>query len=327
MSFLQSNYYKRFCQISKNNIVIDCGHTPITMNNGKIIYGEYNARPSNSAIETLQKALEISQNLISIGKEVIINICFSDVGYKINPEIRKKLKFNLKDKKSINVMPQEYKEILEQSFNNNLLNYNLQSSNSNLACAKIKKIKKELMGLTSKKAFEKYFCYFLIKNDCTFGILSPLLINDDCEMQQGDQKLFNKLLYSHAVPHESDIQKFPLLKLKRSRFFGLYDKFDGILCPGTYLGNLCSISSSSDVISIYSRADDSNIGEKILAGAISYQHISNNSQLFFSIVNQEFSGNSENFLLENKPSLYKEKNTSEELFKFLLDRDNFKVYL
>ncbi len=71
MDILTSSAYQQFCLKSSNQILIDCGHTPISLNNEIIVFGKEKFGPSTAEIKTLNVALEVTQNLLLLGKRYI----------------------------------------------------------------------------------------------------------------------------------------------------------------------------------------------------------------------------------------------------------------
>ncbi len=296
--------YKKFQQ-SKNKIIIDCGHTPINMKDEKIILGKNGRGPSDNEIHTVKLALEISQDLHNLGKSITLNFCFSDVGFNLNPDIRQKIKSQIQTQQYI---IEEYQHLIEATSTPLQVQYNFQSSNSNIATNILKKLKKQLKKFPLKE--------FLLRDNSTFGVLSPLLLLTDS----------HSLLESHIPVHETDIIRDPLLHLKRSPFISLYDKLDGILCPGTYMGNLYSLPKDHDVIAIYSRADDKNIGEKVLGGYISLFHIAESSPNFLSIMEHANLAKKEINFLSSSDFYFSESSFTEKYSAFLNEHTNIEIY-
>lgn len=308
--------YSDFCKNSKPFVVIDCGHTAITLENEVVCFGIKKLGPSETEINTVKLALEIYKDLSSRGKKVILNFCFSDVGYKVNPEIRKKIKQIFSEKI---VLPNQYKNLIDQAGMEVRLGYSFQSVNSNTATTVIKKVKKQLHKQPVEQSIDKYECMFLLKEASTFGILSPILFT----LQENEKFMLNP----HSVIQPRDILKFPLINLKRSKFLGLYDKLEGITCAGTYMGNLCNMPEQHDTIALYSRLDDNKIGEKILAGALSYYHIVDKEKLFFSIISINKMEGKEIFFIQPTDFNYQKETFLSDVSNFISTQTNVESYI
>lgn len=237
MNFVDSPQYKKFCEQSSSSVVIDCGHTKLAMQGNKQHFGINLEDPSPSEINTLRQAIPIAYDLLDKGKKVSLNFCFSDVGHTIDPEKRIHLKKHLSAEKDLyNVLPKSYQKLLDTIKGKISLRFNLQSVNSNLASGILKKLKKKIRSKSIEHIINEYGCLFLLKDNFTFGFISSHLYNY-C-LKDNDVDLSNILLNPHISLFNKDLIKFPLVGLKKSEFIGLYDKFDGILCPATYMGNL-----------------------------------------------------------------------------------------
>ena len=139
MNLYGSEQYKQFYAQSSDHIIIDCGHTMITIKHGRLFFGKDLRGPSLSEINTVRLALEISQHLMCVGKKVALNFCFSDVGYKMKPANRLQLKTHLLNQYFLNIAPYDYSNLIKDKTGKILFYFNLQSMNSNIASTMVKK--------------------------------------------------------------------------------------------------------------------------------------------------------------------------------------------
>jgi len=313
---LESESYTQFVTKSKPNILIDCGHTAIKICDDVIYFGKDGCGPSVTEIETVKLALKIYDKLIAEGKHVALNFCYADVSYNVTPQDRIAIK-KIFSKKII--IPSEYQSILDQAGKHVSFYQNFQSVNSNIATSVLKKIKKTIVTESREQLYQKYRCAFLQKNSTTFGLFSPELVHEvGCKEDY--------LLDRYITITDRDTLEFPLINLQRSSFIGLFDKLDGIICPGTYMGNLFNMPENYDVIGIYSRSDDGKIREKILAGALSYKHLSGGSRNFMSIVNQNKAGSVEFYFLKSSSKHLTEEKFFSEVNNLLIRNQEIEWY-
>ena len=65
-----------------------------------------------------------------------------------------------------------------------------------------------------------------------------------------------------------DLVNCPFLNVKKLGIIHVYSKSSGILCPGTYAGQMLALPPQADRIAIYSRDDDETIAEKVIRGIV-----------------------------------------------------------
>lgn len=259
--------FEEYAHKAKERVVIDAGHTVIGNHEREYFFGKNREGPSESEIFTLHQGLIAAEKLIQFGKQPVLHLCFSDTSKNFtNLQARQELKKWILNEKIIDILPKSYRELIHQ-YQDVSVQYTLQTQLSNVATAKFKKLKKKIKSIRDPKAvFEKTGAIFVsdVSKD-TFGLLHPFLFDytEEDNALGGDWWLDEMSLL-----HPLDMIDHPLLQAKKNGKILLYSKSSGILCPGTFSGLLFNLDSDVDFISIYSREDDPDIGEKVIGGVI-----------------------------------------------------------
>lgn len=255
------------CNLSGNQVVIDCGHTPLGISGQELLFGR-NGSPSETELLTLQIGVNTLNRLKGMGKDAKLSICFSDTTrFFRKPEKRAWVKEMCESGDIIEKLPEQYRDILKNVTSTDCF-FTLQTVNSNRFTRIIKKVKKDIRSAgSSRSAYKKYNVLFARDNiDTLFCFTNEYLLNTTHENNILDGDWW---LDEFSTLHPSDISNAPIAPLKKFGIISLYSRKTGILCPATYGGLISNFGENVDHIAIYSRNDDPSIGEKIIRGIVS----------------------------------------------------------
>ncbi|MEG5059469.1 hypothetical protein QUB60_17335 [Microcoleus sp. A2-C5] len=249
-------------------LVIDCGHAPIFYDGERFFIGKN--KPSETEILTLEMGLILKQYLENHGVcDIQLNICLSDTRKYIKDISARSVLRNLISEQTLpKFFPKDYSDLLLQYGYTEPPLITLQSKNSNLFTRQLKKVKKRIRsGDDAKNSFNNSKCIYLVSSDGnTFGFTNAFLF--DCRTENS-QMGGSWWLDESIEIHPSDLFNAPFLRIKKMKVINVYNKYSGILCPGSYCGLLQNFDNNYNHISIYCRKDDEAIGEKVLRGVIS----------------------------------------------------------
>lgn len=252
----------------RDNVVIDCGHVPVS-NCSKLCLENFDGNPQDTILKTLEIGLQLWKKLKEINKKPILSICLSDTSRFVeSKDERGKIKELIENNSPFNYLPESFCLLLNDfQIKESDLVISLQSVNSNSYTNLIKKIKKKLKSKGNEEVYNEFGSIFLTdKQSFTFLFTNDFLLNH--------KEISDKLGGDWWKDDHIDITSYdcsicPDIRVKKLGVVKLYDKNKGILCPATYGGLLCNYDESYDHISIYSRADDPYIAEKIIRGIVS----------------------------------------------------------
>lgn len=256
-------------------VIVDCGHASVRSERGQFFVGR-DGSPTATEKLSLQLGIRVVQMLRSSGREAHLSICFSDTTRQLQESDRRiELKNRIDNGTIQEILPESYLGMLKQAgIAPESCRYSLQTRNSNRFSKALKVLKCEIRKpeATVESIFRRYGALFLndAENDL-FGFTTPFLLNPETEIQALGGSWW---LNDQFEPTDRELVKAPFLRLKQMKVVNLYSRSAGILCPATYGGLLLSFEEHYDHISIYSRADDPFIGEKVLRGVLAAQVVS-----------------------------------------------------
>lgn len=267
--------------ISKDNVIVDCGHLPIHHGGGGdgFHFGANGDGPSVSQKITLDLGLFLYKELKKQQKHPHISICLTDTTkYVGDPKIREEIMAHIQNKNHAAILPPEYLEkIQEAGIPLENLYITLQTKNSNKFSSVIKKTKntiRKFEGRHDEIAKEMNTIFLEDHEEVTFGFTNQFLLDrsKEHEIFSGDWWLDETVELQ-----KEEIIMAPAARLKRLGIIKLFSKANGILCPATYGGLLLNFDNTMyDHIAIYARHDDEFIGEKIMRGIIATSMLTEN---------------------------------------------------
>ncbi len=256
----------------RENIVIDCGHTTIFSSDQGYRFG-IQGTPSETESLTFKLGVEIYQALQRTNKNVVLNLCLSDlVGIKGGNDERRKITQDLQGERKSAYIPIAYQHILDShEVPLDSVNVILQSRGNDL----FKKIlRRTRSGIEQLKAVDQGYVHetfqqtnalFLsTENQGMFSMTTPYLYDTQVE----DAYFGGAWWKDHGSINQRDLEHCPLVRLKKNPVINLYETGGRVLCPATYGGLLCQFDNTTDHIAVYARADDEFIGEKIGRGVV-----------------------------------------------------------
>ena len=266
-SLLENNFldfdWDKFASTSQQNIVIDAGHLEVGVRDNRISFGKDLLGPSETQTLTFYLGLKLASHLLRLGKNCTINLCLSDTTKNFECVEQRAMLKNMADSLSL---PHDYAAVAKE-FPQVPIELCFQTVLSNKSTSRIKQIKKELKkSVDLEKVYQNYKALFLTDQESDlFGFLTPFLLNTSLENSQmkGDW-----WLDENCILHPLDLVRCPFLSVKKLGIIHVYSKSAGILCPGTYAGQMLALPPHADRVAIYARDDDETIAEKILRGII-----------------------------------------------------------
>ncbi len=231
-------------------VVIDCGHTRV-LDGGEL-------RPSATEVQTAALGIDLARRLLDVGRPAVLSFCLSDLGMTAAGRIALK--------EQLDRLAARVRELYEAVDVRSIVT--LQSQNSNRMANLLHKHRKRLKAMAPEQACVDYGCLFVDTGD-RFVMLHPLLGDPAPEIRRLGG---NWWLDEHHPLQPIERARAPLADLKRSPAVVL--RGESITCPATYAGLILhsrqELGSAGPVdhVAIYSRADDPEIGEKVLAGGL-----------------------------------------------------------